>query len=176
MSNEWISHLPDLEWSLIEGKWRPSLDSVDHGSVPVLNLVRNVIDGNIKTALESDLARQLLTLNHTSSLFTPDGTFNGRLDSYFPLKFDVHDDTTAELVRLAVAVACLHAFLQVNWTGPDLDITTVDILTLPSPPLAPLTNEILSAQAIVELATGGEPAYHLAKLPELDHGGISEPI
>ncbi|CUA67871.1 TPR repeat-containing protein C19B12,01 [Schizosaccharomyces pombe 972h-] [Rhizoctonia solani] len=141
-----ISHLPDFEWSLIEGKWRPSLDSVDFKADPALDL--------------------LLTLNHTGSLFTADGSFNGRLDSYFPLNLEV-DDATAEVVRLAVAVACLHAFLQLNWTGPDLDINTLDLLTIPTPPSIPLTHEILSAQAISELATGGEPAYHLAKLPEL---------
>ncbi|KAL5636356.1 hypothetical protein ACGC1H_000353 [Rhizoctonia solani] len=160
-----ISYLPDLEWSLIEGKWRPSLDSVNP-TVPALDLVRNVVEGNLKLALESDLTRQLLTLNHTGSLFTPDGSFNGRLDSYFPLRLEL-DDATAELVRLAVAVACLHAFLQINWTGPDLDVNTLDILTIPTPPSTRLTNEILSVQAITELATGGEPAYHLAKLPEL---------
>ncbi|CAE6519891.1 unnamed protein product [Rhizoctonia solani] len=164
--SDWPSYLPELEWSLIEGKWRTSLDTVDHSSVPVLDLVRNVIDGNLKSALESDLAKQLLTLNHTSSIFTAEGSFNGRLDSYFPLKLEV-DDTTAELVRLSVAVACLHAFLQINWTGPDLDLDALHILTIPTPPSTALTNEILSAQAISELATGGEPAYHLAKLPEL---------
>ncbi|CAE6413836.1 unnamed protein product [Rhizoctonia solani] len=167
--SSWMSHLPDLEWSLIEGRWRPSLDSIDHssGSVPVLDLVRNVIDGNLKSALESDLAKKLLTLNHTSSLFASDGTFNGRLESYFPLKLEVDTDETAELVRLAVAVACLHAFLQINWTGPALDINTLNLLTIPVTPSISLTNEALSSQAISELATGGEPAYHLAKLPEL---------
>ncbi|KAG8732295.1 hypothetical protein FRC11_014609 [Ceratobasidium sp. 423] len=165
--SSWISHLPNLEWSLIEGKWRPSLDSVDYSSVPALSLVRNVIDGNLKSALESDLAKKLLALNHTGSLFTSDGTFNGRLDSYFPLRLEIDGNETVELVRLAVAVACLHAFLQINWTGPDLDINILDILTIPAPPSTPLTGEILSSQAISELAIGGEPAYHLAKLPEL---------
>ncbi|KAJ1309326.1 hypothetical protein OPQ81_004987 [Rhizoctonia solani] len=163
----WTTYLPDVEWSLIEGKWRPSLDTVDHSSIPVLDLVRNVTDGNLKSALESGLTKQLLTLNHTSSLFTSDGTFNGRLDSYFPLTLEVDNDETAELARLTVAVACLHAFLQLNWTGPDLDVNPLDILTLPTPPLIPLTNEILSAQAISELATGENRLIILRDSPNL---------
>ncbi|KAI0371456.1 tetratricopeptide repeat domain 27 [Pilatotrama ljubarskyi] len=70
-----------------------------------------------------------------------------------------------ELLRLTCAVACLHAFLQVNWTGPDLDIKPLDVLAL-APELSQLVDEdLLHQKAVAELAYGGEPAYHLAKVP-----------
>ncbi|KAI9057662.1 tetratricopeptide repeat domain 27 [Trametes sanguinea] len=70
-----------------------------------------------------------------------------------------------ELLRLTCAVACLHAFLQVNWTGPDLDLKPLDVLAL-APELSKLVDEdLLHQKAVAELAYGGEPAYHLAKLP-----------
>ncbi|EIW61519.1 tetratricopeptide repeat domain 27 [Trametes versicolor FP-101664 SS1] len=70
-----------------------------------------------------------------------------------------------ELLRLVCAVACLHAFLQVNWTGPDLDIKPLDILAL-NPELSQVVNEdLLHQKTVAELAYGGEPAYHLAKAP-----------
>ncbi|KAH9899392.1 tetratricopeptide repeat domain 27 [Cubamyces lactineus] len=70
-----------------------------------------------------------------------------------------------ELLRLSCAVACLHAFLQVNWTGPDLDLKPLDVLAL-GPELSELVDEdLLHQKAVAELAYGGEPAYHLAKHP-----------
>ncbi|KAB5588920.1 TPR repeat-containing protein C19B12,01 [Ceratobasidium theobromae] len=167
MCDNWKTHLFDIECSLIEGKWRASLDKLDPSTLPVVRLVQLVIDGKLKDVLESDLAKQIFTLSHTSQMLTLDGTFNGRLESYFGLKVEADDDETADLARLAVAVASLHAFLQINWTGPNLDLDSLEILNVPTAPPTPLTKELLSAQAISELTTGGEPAYHLAKLPEL---------
>ncbi|KAG9127425.1 hypothetical protein FRC07_013989 [Ceratobasidium sp. 392] len=154
----------DLEWSLIEGKWRSSLDSAD---LPAATLAKLVVEGQFKEALSSDLARQVLTLGHSGQIFTPDEAFNGRLESYFGLKVELGDATGADLARLAVAVACLHAYVQLNWTGPDLDLDPLQILTLPTPPTRDLTIDILNAQAVRELACGGEPAYHLTRHPIL---------
>ncbi|KAF8602560.1 tetratricopeptide repeat domain 27 [Ceratobasidium sp. AG-I] len=95
-------------------------------------------------------------------MLNSDGSFNGRLESYFGLKVDGDEETT-DLARLAIAVAALHAFLQLNWTGPDLDLDPRSVLTT-----APdVTNSALSAQAVFELASVGEPAYHLAQHPIL---------
>ncbi|KAG5221009.1 TPR repeat-containing protein [Salix suchowensis] len=69
-----------------------------------------------------------------------------------------------ELVRLLVAIALLHAFIQVNWTGPDLDVKPLEIIQGEA---VGLTNEILNIKATSELAYGGEPAYHLTKHPFL---------
>ncbi|KAI0650896.1 tetratricopeptide repeat domain 27 [Trametes meyenii] len=70
-----------------------------------------------------------------------------------------------ELLRLICAVACLHGFLQINWTGPDLDIKPLEVLAL-GPEISQLIDEdLLHQKAVAELAYGGEPAYHLAKYP-----------
>ncbi|KAI0677704.1 tetratricopeptide repeat domain 27 [Trametes maxima] len=70
-----------------------------------------------------------------------------------------------ELLRLICAVGCLHAFLQINWTGPDLDIKPLEVLAL-GPEISQLIDEdLLHQKAVAELAYGGEPAYHLAKYP-----------
>ncbi|KAG1833290.1 hypothetical protein F4604DRAFT_1896975 [Suillus subluteus] len=52
-----------------------------------------------------------------------------------------------EFIQVTLAVASLHAFIQANWTGPDLNIKP----------------EVLDMKAVTELAYGGEPAYHLAQ-------------
>ncbi|QRV73325.1 tetratricopeptide repeat domain-containing protein [Ceratobasidium sp. AG-Ba] len=158
--------LHDIEWSLIEGKWRGSLDALDLDALPVVKLVKLVVDGEFKQALSSHLAKQILTLGHSGQIFTLEGKFNGRLETYCGLKVDV-DGTDADLARLAVAVACLHSYIQLNWTGPDLDLDPLSILTLPTPPSKPLTTEILNTQAVGELAYNGEPAYHLSQHPVL---------
>ncbi|KDQ29758.1 hypothetical protein PLEOSDRAFT_1096723 [Pleurotus ostreatus PC15] len=69
-----------------------------------------------------------------------------------------------ELVRLLVAIALLHAFIQANWTGPDLDVKPLEIIQGEA---VGLTDEILHIKATSELAYGGEPAYHLTKHPFL---------
>ncbi|KAI0758192.1 tetratricopeptide repeat domain 27 [Fomes fomentarius] len=70
-----------------------------------------------------------------------------------------------ELLRLSCAVASLHAFIQANWTGPDLDIKPLEVLAL-TPELSQLVNEdLLHQKSVAELAHGGEPAYHLSKFP-----------
>jgi tetratricopeptide (TPR) repeat protein len=74
------------------------------------------------------------------------------------------DQVEQELSFLALAVACLHAFVQANWTGPDLDIEPLQILT-DETGSSRWTREALHAKAITELACLGEPAYHLAKVP-----------
>ncbi|KAG9122090.1 polar growth protein [Ceratobasidium sp. 392] len=92
--------LRDLEWSIIEGKWQNSLDSLDLGTLPAAKLVKLAklaIDREFKEALSSDLSHQTLTLSHSPSIFTSEGAFNGRLERYFGLKVAADDDTLADL-------------------------------------------------------------------------------
>ena len=58
------------------------------------------------------------------------------------------DSINEEVERLALVVACLHAFIpwQANWTRPLRVVNRRD-------------------NWVSELAYGGEPAYHLAKVP-----------
>ncbi|KZT06475.1 tetratricopeptide repeat domain 27 [Laetiporus sulphureus 93-53] len=70
-----------------------------------------------------------------------------------------------ELLRLTLAVACLHAFVQENWTGPDLDVKPLEVISISTESSQNISEELLHRNSISELAYGGEPAYHLAKVP-----------
>jgi tetratricopeptide (TPR) repeat protein len=141
-----------LERSLLDGQWREQVSQN-----VIAQLCRQVIDGDFKAALFSPLARSILTLRPLNDLSQPTTSW---FDFSAPL---AGGDYEEELVRLLTAVACLHAFLQANWTGPDLDPALDPPLSLlqPDPPTA-LTAETLQQKSVAELACAGEPAYHLA--------------
>ncbi|KAF7432635.1 hypothetical protein PC9H_004577 [Pleurotus ostreatus] len=125
---------------------------------PVLKLARDVGDARFRDALLSPLARDLLQLRTVNA--------NDPSVSWFQFVERVDDDVDemGELVRLLVAIALLHAFIQANWTGPDLDVRPIEIIQGEA---VGLTDEILHIKATSELAYGGEPAYHLTKHPFL---------
>jgi tetratricopeptide (TPR) repeat protein len=144
-----------LQRSLLDGQWKEQAG--DPSQSPIAQLCKQVIDGEFKTALFSPLARSMLAI-------TP-----GALDdlsqpttSWFAFCApDAGGHYEEELVRLFTAIACLHAFLQANWTGPPLDASL-------DPPLSLLGDSTLTAatlqhKAVSELACAGEPAYHLAR-------------
>ncbi|KAL1940060.1 hypothetical protein VTO73DRAFT_9395 [Trametes versicolor] len=148
-----------IEHALLTGKWDDRLSASE--DAPVVKFAHNVVNGDF-----SDLKSQ-----PSRDLFTVTASTEATLDRPFPAWFKFSDPSTGtssvedELLRLVCAVACLHAFLQVNWTGPDLDIKPLDILAL-NPELSQVVNEdLLHQKAVAELAYGGEPAYHLAKAP-----------
>ena len=146
-----------LQRSLLDGQWR------EKGSEnAIAQLCKQVIDGDFKAALFSPLARSMLTLSPGAldDLTQP-------ITSWFtfsaPSAGGAYEE---ELVRLLTAVACLHAFLQANWTGPALDAALDPPLSLflSDPPAnTTLTAETLQHKAVAELACAGEPAYHLAR-------------
>ncbi|KAJ6590225.1 hypothetical protein B0H10DRAFT_2092792 [Mycena sp. CBHHK59/15] len=130
-----------IERSLLIGNWK------------VTNLAKSVVNGDFGTALKSVHAKKLFTPpaptgeGQNLRIIHPDSPFTG----------DPSDD---DAVRLILAVACLHAFVQVNWTGPDLDFKVLDILQIES---SGTTEDTLNQRAVAELAYGGEPAYHLTQ-------------
>ncbi|TIA97937.1 hypothetical protein E3P94_02722 [Wallemia ichthyophaga] len=69
--------------------------------------------------------------------------------------------TVDEKDALAVAVALLHSFIQVNWTGPDVDFTLADLNGLWN------DYDYQNSTAIHKLSSGGEPAYHLTRYAPL---------
>ena len=90
------------------------------------------------------------------------------------------EEEDAALVKLLIAIACLQAFIQINWTGPSLGFALRDIFpsaAFPSDPQGPSStstakdgdddDDDLHAATIPLLALGGEPAYHLARYPTL---------
>ena len=150
-----IENLSPVEVSLLEGRWNPQVTDLEPS---VYDLANKVVECQFRNALLSQTARRLFRLSSANL----DASFQDSL--YLSMGLE-GDSINEEVERLALAVACLHAFIQANWTGPDLDITPLEVLTNDSDTTSSLTEEIIDAKAISELAYGGEPAYHLAKAP-----------
>ncbi|KAI0355461.1 TPR-like protein [Trametes cingulata] len=148
-----------VEKALLTGKWDNQL--TDTSDAPVVKIAQNVVNGDFSD-LRTAPCRDLFAVAGSSK-----DILDRPLATWFKFSEASSGTSTAEdeLLRLTCAVACLHAFLQVNWTGPDLDIKPLDVLA-PGPELSQVVDEdLLHQKAVAELAYGGEPAYHLAKFP-----------
>ncbi|THV08401.1 tetratricopeptide repeat domain 27 [Dendrothele bispora CBS 962.96] len=143
-----LSNTLQIEKSLLTGKWQ----SVSETPNQCLEIAEKVVNGSFREALTSSYAQKLFTLSSTD-------IFGQALDLTISLS---DDETESELLRLVIAVAFLHAFVQANWTGPDLDVQPLDVLVLPADSPS-LTEEELDQKAVSSLAYGGEPAYHLTR-------------
>ncbi|KAI9457943.1 TPR-like protein [Lactarius psammicola] len=152
-----------LQRSLLDGQWREQ--GGDPSQNVIAQLCKQVVDGDFKAALFSPLARSILTLKPEAL-----NDLSQPITSWFDFSApSAGGDYEEELVRLLTGVACLHAFLQANWTGPDLDPALDPPLSLLLSDLptenkhSALTAETLQQKAVAELACAGEPAYHLAR-------------
>ncbi|KAK7061190.1 TPR-region domain-containing protein [Favolaschia claudopus] len=133
-----------IEAALLTGKWKN-----DIGTSEVLELAKSVVDGDFATALQSPSAKRLFAGVSTDT----DAT---RLNIDLTITGDPIED---DILRLVLAVACLQSFVQINWTGPELDFQVRDVLQLTSE----TAESDLHRLAISELSYGGEPAYHLTR-------------
>lgn len=155
------SDLEFIEKSLLTGEWDSRISSQSN----VLDLVKEVVGGAFRGPLTSPLAQDLFKVSSESAADREE-PFKDILDFSAP---SLEDASQKELVRLTLAIACLHAFVQANWTGPDLDFKPSDVILhtsnvdITSSP----TDETLDRRALAELAYGGEPAYHLSQHPTL---------
>lgn len=66
------------------------------------------------------------------------------------------DDPDLQLVLLSVAVSLLQAFIQTNWTGPELSQEPASLFT-------DVKEETLNENAVLALSLSGEPIYHLTR-------------
>ncbi|KAG6836492.1 hypothetical protein H0H93_007591 [Arthromyces matolae] len=145
------SGVSPVEKDLLRGKWSvPAQES----SSSATDLAKAVIEGKFRDVLTSPIARELFTIQ------------SAKFDLPFHQAFDLTprspcEPADAELLRLTLAIACLHAFIQVNWTGPNLDVQPLEVITVEG---VELTEDSVNKKAISELAQGGEPAYHLVKV------------
>ena len=145
-----------VEQALLTGQWTDKIDS----SSQVVEIVKNVVEGSFRAVLTSPLTRDLFSIENDPKIV------DRPLAEWF--RFTAPSELSAEdqeLLRLASAVACLHAFIQANWTGPNLDVTLLETLNIPPEISENVTPELLQQKSIEELAYGGEPAYHLAEVP-----------
>ena len=143
--------ISSIERALLRGKWDTETGDNDPSAS---QLAQAVLQGKFREALTSPLARDFF---HIAS-----PTFNRPFEQAFNFPNTEED----ELIRVILAVACLHAFVQVNWTGPDLDIRPSEVISLSATSAespSSLDEDVLNRTAISELALAGEPAYHLTK-------------
>lgn len=98
-----------------------------------------------EAALTSDFAKSLFALSKDES-----GNIKFGVRLPVPGQYE-------EVDLLAVGVAALHAFAQVNWTGPSLFLSPLSLF----PDTEGITERQLNDAAIESLAYCGEPVYHL---------------
>jgi hypothetical protein len=136
--------MSQLEWDLIRG----NAPSSEAGPSRHRELATSLVETDFKAVLLSNEARDVLA------------SIPGLLDGLVELSTS---DTTAERdprTTLLVAICLLHAFVQTNWTGPDLSFSPLDIL----PSIASETTiDDLNTAALPYLTLKGEPAYHLSQ-------------
>lgn len=153
--------LREAEYALLQ--CNPKTLTTNSGADAVLDIVRDVIEGQFKDVLMHELAKPLLSMSNETST-DEEGVLEGNLRLQYTSP-DSLDDPRKELLRLAVGVASLHAFVQSNWTGPDLDIDPSSVLLHHNKSAKSLAASSLHSVATARLALGGEPAYHLTKYP-----------
>ena len=144
-----------IERALFVGHWDDKIPTEDSPDAAIASLAKDVIDGSFRSVLTSDHAQRILRIKTTlENLDEP-------IASWFDFDSITEEDRSG-LLPLVVGVACLHSYIQPNYTGPDLDVKPLEVLKF-SPNLD-VTEEVLHRRATTELAYGGEPAYHLAQV------------
>lgn len=147
--------MSSIEWDLIRGINPSNTKDV---SSRVEELASAVVEADFKSVLLSDEARKVIT--STPGLL--DGLLSTGTSSSNSQSTTTKTSDESE-VALVVAIALLHAFVQLNWTGPELSFTPLDLL----PSGTKTTLEDLNAAALPFLTLQGEPAYHLAEYSSL---------
>ncbi|KAG2141633.1 hypothetical protein BD769DRAFT_1691401 [Suillus cothurnatus] len=143
-----------LESSLLSGQWDSKLHTELESRPATAMLAKDVIDGKFREVLTSPWAQAFFRASRLQDK-SYEESFSWKLPS-------VTDEAEKEFIQLILAVASLHAFIQANWTGPDLNIKPSEVIVNVTNPTL-ISDEVLNMKAVTELAYGGEPAYHLAQ-------------
>ncbi|GJN90490.1 hypothetical protein Rhopal_003501-T1 [Rhodotorula paludigena] len=117
-------------------------------------LVRAACAAEPEPVLTSDLARSVFRLARDE---------RARVQLGVRLPAGLDGDARAQEDVLALAVAALHAYAQVNWTGPSLALAPADLFAPEDRDAAAVDDGELNDAAIDQLALAGEPVYHLSK-------------
>ncbi|KXN88997.1 TPR repeat-containing protein C19B12.01 [Leucoagaricus sp. SymC.cos] len=145
-----------IEKTFIRGIWDSGIPT---SSSPAAQIAKKVVDGEFREVLTSSEARKIIRVQNDDLDRPLEDIFD------FSASFD-GDLAEQELLRLSLAIALFHAFVQANWTGPDLDFNPLEVITFDkSESELPLSEDLIKQKAVAELAYGGEPAYHLTTVP-----------
>lgn len=143
-----------VEKSFLRGTWD---SDISFTKSPITQIARKVVDGEFRNVLTSSEARELIRVQSDN--------INRPFDELFNFSASTDGDLAEqELLRLSLAVAFFHAFIQANWTGPGLDLEPLEVINFDKTE-ASLSEDLIKHKAVAELAYGGEPAYHLAAVP-----------
>lgn len=148
--------MSDLEWALAKLK--------SAGTGWTAELVSAVKNADLRSVLLSSEASAALA--RVPNLL--DGLQEGATDTEASSAPSVSEEQA--LVLLTAAVALQHAFVQANWTGPNLDFGPGDVIAAvrgSDVGDAEAANTAANAGALPYLTLLGEPAYHLAAHPAL---------
>ncbi|SNX87123.1 uncharacterized protein MEPE_05833 [Melanopsichium pennsylvanicum] len=172
-----------FQWNLITNTLA-NLDKQTRAKVP--EFVLKTIQGDFASVLTSTMATLLFKPIGSALgqvLTSRNGTFDlGSLQKQINAAVQNTVQTQdAGFEALCVAVSCLHAFVQINWTGPQLaaSLEPLSLLRNSSPdsfPPRPVdsdveekinaeTSRLIHRSALEALAFKGEPAYHLCQVP-----------
>ncbi|OXC70829.1 hypothetical protein AYX13_00812 [Cryptococcus neoformans] len=134
-----------IQWFLLRGGPIPA--DIQATSPRIKELATSLADADFKFVLLSSESRA--ALSSASNLF--DGLDVAGPSSESSANVD-------PIIKLITAIALLHSFVQINWTGPDLSFTPLDVLDASSSSI-----ENLNAASLPFLTLHGEPAYHLSQ-------------
>lgn len=163
----WAS--PDhVEWQMIRGIVPPDSASA--------TMCRKVVVGEFSDVLKSRAARPLFEaiakVVHT--------TVQGKTSSeqvIIPFSAVHIPVSESPLDSLCVAIAALHGFVQLNWTGPDMPLHPMELLRYHAPQHFKQRDvhdednsdavyaRVLHVSSLEYLTWQGEPAYHLCQSP-----------
>ena len=143
----------EAEWCLIE-----DTDVSTDGDIGVSELASNVL-----TVFQADFARSLLRTDDTLAQ-VKEGEFDLQIFLEKSVENWFTSDKSSAVVKefkvLALGIASLHAFLQVNYTGPFLQFDSLDLL-----PEALHSQPWISKTILDSLSVDGERPYHLTPHP-----------
>ncbi|KAG8829553.1 hypothetical protein FRC17_006406 [Serendipita sp. 399] len=136
-------------------------------AIKVPDFIEQISNCDFEAFFRSEHARNYLVVDAKDEQNGEEHSLDVVLDSLklFKPQMEGYID---EMSRLSIGVAALHAFIQVNWTGPDLTFAPSDVIyTSDNQALSvskTMTDQQLNSASIAWLALGGEPAYHLSKV------------
>ena len=151
----------DVEWALIT---HTAPNAADH----IPPIVQKTLECDFESVFRSDTTRNLLSSLDSASqnAYTLVGHTFGEVDG-LKILHETLGGVEDELSRLSIGISSLHAFVQANWTGPDLNFTPSEVIhRVDRTPLSSSsgeTEQTLNAKAVAALASKGEPAYHLSQ-------------